>query len=263
MSELRGAGVLVTGASGGLGHAIARSLAGEGARLVLSGRRREVLEALSSELGGETMVADLCRDKDVDRLSARAAQLDVVVANAALPASGRLEDFLPEEIDQALAVNLRVPMVLARAVLPSWVARGHGHLVFISSLAGKVATPGSAVYSATKFGLRGFAAALRADLYGSGIGVATVLPGFVSDAGMFADSGATLPPGLGTVTPEAVGKAVVHAIRSGRAEVEVAPGLLRLGVFLGTLAPGASAAVTGRLGRRLARQVASGQREKH
>src|SRR5207247_2243219 len=103
----------------------------------------------------------------------------------------------PAEIDRALDVNLRAPIQLARALVPPMLERRSGHLVFISSLAGKVATARSALYSATKFGVRAFAAGLREDLHGSGVGATTVFPGFIRDAGLFADSGVELPRGVG------------------------------------------------------------------
>ncbi len=124
--------------------------------------------------------------------------MDILVANAALPGSGRLESFSMEQIDRALDVNLRAPIALAHALAPAMVERGSGHLLFVSSLSGKTAAPGSSLYNATKYGLRGFAAALRAELRDSGVGVSAVFPGFIRDAGMFADSGAKLPPGVGT-----------------------------------------------------------------
>ena len=92
-------------------------------------------------------------------------------------------------------------MLLAHGLIEQMVARGSGHLLFMSSLSGRAAAPGSSVYSATKFGLRGFALALREDLAPKGVGVSVVLPGFIRDAGMFADSGAKLPPGVGTQAP--------------------------------------------------------------
>ena len=118
----------------------------------------------------------------------------MLVANAALPASGRVEDFEPEEIDRAIDVNLRAPIQLTRALLPGMLERGRGHVVLVSSLSGKVASPRSGIYSATKFGLRGFAAGLREDVEPRGIGVTVVFPGFVSEAGLFAESGVRLPP---------------------------------------------------------------------
>ena len=136
------------------------------------------------------------------------------------------------------------------------VERGRGHMVFIASLSGKISSGGSAIYSATKFGLRGFAAGLREDLLGSGVGVTTVYPGFISDAGMFAEAGTKLPPGVGTRTPEAVAEAVVRGIEEGKAELDVAPLGMRLGrALLGPLADrGGRASAAPRIaqGRRLA-----------
>ena len=98
------------------------------------------------------------------RLAEAAGAVDVLVANAALPASGRVEDFDPDEIDRSIDVNLRAPIQLTRALLPGMLERGRGHVVLVSSLSGKVASPRSGLYSATKFGLRGFAAGLREDV---------------------------------------------------------------------------------------------------
>ena len=126
--------------------------------------------------------------------------------------------------------------------------RGGGHIVFVSSLSGKAATPRTSVYAATKFGLRGFAMALREDLRPLGVGVSTVFPGFIRDAGMFHDAGAKLPGYVGTKTPEDVANAVVSAIERNRAEVEVAPIGVRLGATLAVLAPELSANVQRRLG---------------
>ena len=101
----------------------------------------------------------------------------MLVANAALPASGELDSFTPEEIDRALAVNLRAPIQLARLLIEPLAARRDGHLVFVGSLSGKSAGPHSSLYSATKFGLRGFALSLRQDLAAHGVGVSLVSPG--------------------------------------------------------------------------------------
>ena len=94
-------------------------------------------------------------------------------------------------------MNLRAPIQLTRALLPGMLERGRGHVVLVSSLSGKVASPRSGIYSATKFGLRGFAAGLREDVEPRGIGVRVVFPGFVSEAGFFADSGVRLPRWVG------------------------------------------------------------------
>jgi len=235
--KLAGQRVLLTGATGGIGAAVARRLAGDGARLVLSGRRADVLDGLAQEIGADVITADLSDPAAVERLVERAGEIDILIANAGLPATGRLAAYTTVQLDRALAVNLRAPIVLANALTPAMVGRGHGHVVFMSSIAGKSATPRSSVYNATKFGLRGFSLALRAELRSAGVGVSAIFPGFIRDAGMFADTGIKLPPGVGTKTPEQVAKAVVRAIRHNRAEVDVAPFGLRFSAVLSGIAP--------------------------
>jgi short-subunit dehydrogenase len=261
--NLGGRTVLLTGATGGIGHAIARALAARGARLVLSGRRADLLEPLASEVGGRAVACDLAEAEEVARLLGEAGDADVLVANAALPASGLLSSFSVEEIDRAVAVNLRAPMVLARELSGAMAARRSGHLVFVSSMSGKTASIGSSVYSATKFGLRGFSLGLREDMREHGVGVSTVFPGFISDAGMFHEAGVKLPGYVATRTPEQVADAVVGAIEHDRAEVDVAP----LGLRLGAVAAGVFPELSGRLQRRLgsdkiAEGLAEAQRDK-
>jgi short-subunit dehydrogenase len=263
--DLAGATALVTGATGGLGRAIARALADRGARLVLSGRRATELGSIASSLGAPTILADLAVAEDVARLceEAVAAEVDVLVANAALPASGKLTELDQGEIDRMLDVNLRAPIMLTRALVPSMSARGRGHLVFVSSLSGRAASPASSMYSATKFGLRGFALALRQDLRGAGVGVSLVSPGFIRDAGMYAEAGVRLPPGIGTKTPADVGAAVIRAIETGRAELDVAPMPLRLGATVASVAPELAAAASRLAGAdRISAEFAERQRHK-
>ncbi|MDP9345724.1 MAG: SDR family NAD(P)-dependent oxidoreductase [Actinomycetota bacterium] len=258
--NVSGRTVLLTGASGGIGHAIARTLHGAGARLILTGRRTDVLEALAAETGGRAVPMDLTDRGAVARLAADHADADVLVANAALPASGALLGFDVEQIDRALDVNLRAPIVLARTLGERMAARGAGHIVFVTSLSGKVGAPGSSVYSATKFGLRGFAQGLREDLRPRGVGVGTVTPGFIRDAGMLHESGAKLPPGVGTSTPEEVAAAVLRNIERDPGEIVVAPRALRAGAALSSLLPNVSATVSRRLGaRKVADAISSGQ----
>ncbi len=263
--QIGGANVLLTGASGGIGRAIARALDARGARLQVSGRRASVLEELRAELGGrpEVLEADLSDRAAAAGLAERAGFVDVLVANAALPASGPIDDFSPEEIDRALDVNLRAPIQLTRALLPAMSERGEGHVVLISSLAGKMASVGSSLYSATKFGLRGFAAGLREDLHGTGVAVTVVFPGFVSGEGMFAETGVKLRAGVGISSPEEVAAAVLKGIETGRAEIDVAPIAVRAGVFASGVAPGAVAAIQRKLGsRELSAEIADAQRVK-
>jgi short-subunit dehydrogenase len=261
--QISGSTVLLTGATGGIGQAIARALSKRGAKLILTGRRTDVLEPLAAELDGRALAVDLAERAELARLVAEAGEIDILVANAALPASGTLDSFSIEEVDRALEVNLRAPIILAHELAPPMVARGRGQLVFISSLSGKATTPGASIYSASKFGLRGFAGGLRSDLRPTGVGVSTVFPGFISDAGMFADANVQLPKGVGTSTPEQVADAVVRAIEKNRGEIDVAPLSMRLGTTFAGIAPELAANVSKRMGADdIARDMYAGQSDK-
>jgi len=252
---------LVTGATGGIGHAIARGLAGRGARLILTGRQTEVLGRLARELDAQVFAVDLADRRALQHLIERTEDVDILIANAALPASGRIAALTGDEIDAALDVNLRAPILLARSLAMRMAARGSGHLVFINSLSGKVAAPGASLYNATKFGLRGFAQSLRQELHGTGVGVSTIFPGFIRDAGMFARSGVVLPKGVGTRSPEEVAIAVVRAIEHDRGEVDVAPVGLRAGALVAGVAPTVSATVQRWMDAgKIADDIARGQR---
>jgi short-subunit dehydrogenase len=242
--HINGTTVLLTGATGGIGQAIAEDLSAQGAHLILTGRQGDVLDRLADELGGRALQVDLADAAQVTRLIGEAVDADILVANAGVPASGRLDSYSAAEIDRALEVNLRAPIVLANGLAAHMIERRAGHIVFLSSLSGKVASPNTSLYNATKFGLRGFSHSLRAELRGDGVGVSVVCPGFISDAGMFADADVKLPPGLGTRTPQQVARAVRRAIEHNKAEIDVAPGTVRAGAILAGVAPGLSARVT-------------------
>ncbi|MCB0876655.1 MAG: SDR family NAD(P)-dependent oxidoreductase [Solirubrobacterales bacterium] len=268
--EIAGKRILLTGATGGIGRAIAAALASRGGALVLSSRKAGELDQLAADLPGgghSAVVSDLAEPGAAVRLAedaSAAGPVDILVANAGLPGSGRLSDFSSEEVARAVRVNLESPMTLAHALLPAMVERHEGHLLFVSSLAGKAASPRASVYNATKFGLRGFALALREDLEGdgSGVGVSVVLPGFIRDAGMFADSGARVPPGVGTSTPEEVAAGVVSAIERNRSEVAVAPIQQRAMAHLAHWFPGIAARAQRGRGTKIAERVAGGQADK-
>lgn len=246
--RIDGARALVTGAAGGLGEAVSRALAARGARVVVSGRRPEVLETLAGELGGEALACDLADRNALRDMLGEVGRVDILVANAAVPADGQIEEYTEEQIDRALDVNLRAAILTAHALSPGMVERGTGHLVFMSSLSGKAATSGSALYSATKFGLRGFASSLRQDLWAKGVGVSAIFPGPISDAGMFAQSGVKLPRGVRLKSADDVAQAVVTAIERNRGEIDVATLPLRWGSALSSIAPDLVAAVNRRVG---------------
>jgi uncharacterized protein len=253
---------LITGANGGIGCAIARALRLSGANLVLSGRRPDALADICSETKAKTVIADLSNREDVRKLMKEAGDIDVLVLNAALPASGPILEFSEEQICRALDVNLTVPVLMARDYAERMVARGRGHIVFISSISGKVATQGSSLYSATKFGMRGFALGLREDLHGTGVGVSTIFPGFIRDAGMFHNTGVKLPPGGGTRTPEDVADAVLRAIRDNPAEINVAAFEQVIGAHIAGSLPELIAAISRKSGDRVAKEMAAAQKHK-
>ena len=243
--QIDGARVLLTGAAGGLGQAIARELKRRGAVLVLSGRNEGGLRTLAGQLGGaEILVADLADDDDVERVAAAARNVDVVVANAGVGTDPPVQDDSAELIDRSVAINLRAPMVTATAFVQSRLAaKAAGHVVLVGSIASVVASPGTRLYNATKFGLRGFGLSLREELRDSAVGVSIVEPGFIRDAGMFAESGISLPKGVRTKSPEQVGDAVCDAIENNRAEVVVAPLEMKAAAKLAAISPQLAAAI--------------------
>lgn len=236
--ELKGKTVLLTGASTGLGPHIARRLHRDGARFILSARNENAMRALAEELGGATVIpADLSRSGEPERLAREANDVDILIANAGIPATGRLDSFSIEEIDRALDVNLRAGIVLARLLAPSMVERRSGHIVFMSSIAGHAAVGGESVYHATKFAIRGFGLALREELWDSGVGVSVICPTFVSESGMWAETGLKPDPIAGEVTPAQVAEAVRRAIVENRGEIDVMPLQLKASLKVQALAP--------------------------
>jgi short-subunit dehydrogenase len=238
--QVANASVLLTGATGGLGGAIARELAAKGAALTLTGRRQQELDRLATDLGSpaRAIASDLNTSDGIHDLLEQSGRVDVLVANAGVEIPQDLVAVTEAELDDAIRVNLLAPAELARAVLPPMIKRGQGHIVFMSSVAGVIAGPGNgSVYTATKWGLRGLGLALQQELHGTGVGVSTIFPGPIRDAGMFASSGVSLPRGTGTNSPEDVARAVVRAIERNRPETIVAAGMMRVAAALGGIAP--------------------------
>lgn len=247
--NINGASILVTGASGGLGTAMVTELAARGAKLVVSARNVALLDQLAAETGAEVVVADMADRRDVERLAARAATCDVLVANAGVGADPPLDALTEADIDNSLEVNLRSPIVLSHAFARAKIAVGKpGQIVLVGSLAGMAANPGTRMYNATKFGLRGFALSFRQDLEGTGVGCSLVAPGFIRDAGMFVDDGIDLPPGVRTKTPADVAAGVVRAILHDPTEVFVSPAELRMASTLASVVPGLAATIQRKLG---------------
>lgn len=246
--DLRGARTLITGATGGLGWAIAHACRDRGARLVLTGRREDALRAVAARIDAEIVVADLANAEDVTRLADSVGDVDVLISNAALPGGGNVATFSVEEIDRVLDVNLRGPIVLSRHIAPRMAERGGGHVVFVSSLAAAFPTPGLTLYNATKSALRTYALSLRGELAPVGVGVSIIYPGPIRAAGMWADTGLAAPMGLGTKSPDDVGAAVVRVIEHDLPEAAVAALPLRIGARLAQIAPALFLRIAPRLG---------------
>jgi len=174
--RLAGRRVLVTGASRGIGAAIARACAAAGASVALAARNREALEKLAADLSGGAYAVDLADPGQVDGFVARVERdgpLDVLVNNAGVVHAGRFVDLAPEQIRELYQVNLMTPAELARQAIPGMVRRGGGHIVNVSSLAGLMTAPGLLPYTSSKAGLSHLTAGLRAEL--RGLPVATTL----------------------------------------------------------------------------------------
>src|SRR5271155_44306 len=237
--RLDGARTLLTGATGGLGQAISRELAARSCELILTGRREDSLERLATELGppARWLVGEMTSVAGLHELIAHAGDVDLLIANAGVEVADPLEDIGVDELEEAVRVNLLAPIALAREVIPQMTERGRGHVVLMSSMAGVMATAGNGpVYTATKWGLRGFGLALRQELHGTGVGASTIFPGPIRDAGMFARTGVALPRGTRTSSPEDVARAVGRAIERDLAEVEVAGASVRLTAALSRVA---------------------------
>ena len=184
---LPGEVAIVTGASSGIGAATARELARRGATVVLAARRADLLDAQMRSIrdaGGKAVAlpADVADPEDIamlaERTGAAFGRVDVLVNNAGAFWSRSLASSPPDQIARLTAVNLLGAMLLTRAVLPGMLERRHGAIISVGSLSGRVAM--EPVYSATKYGLRGFSLALRRQLAGTGVSVSLISPGNIN-----------------------------------------------------------------------------------
>ncbi|HEU4497756.1 MAG TPA: 3-oxoacyl-[acyl-carrier-protein] reductase [Sphingomicrobium sp.] len=189
MFDLSGMTALVTGASGGLGSAIARSLAAQGARLALSGSNAAKLEAFARELGGDhvTLVCDLSNSEEVDQLVPRAVEalggrLDILVNNAGVTRDNLAMRMKDEEWDQVITINLEGAFRLMRAAMKPMMKARHGRIINITSVVGVTGNPGQANYVASKAGLIGMSKAFAQEVASRGITVNCVAPGFMTSA---------------------------------------------------------------------------------
>jgi short-subunit dehydrogenase len=218
--DLHGKVVVVTGASSGIGEATAVAFAKRGAKVVLAARRLERLEDLATriERAGGTALAlrcDVGEPDEIQKLPGIVEELfgpvDVLVNNAGVPGGGDFVSLSIEQIDRVVRVNLIGVLHATRAFLPGMLARGHGHVVNVASLAGRFATPGAALYTATKHAVVAFSESLNFDTEDRGVLVTTVNPGFVATEGF---PQRDLPKRV-VMKVERVSEAIVKVVRDG------------------------------------------------
>ena len=184
MNQLHEKTALVTGASGGIGRAIALALAKAGCQVVLTARSVDQLLAVQEEIRAAkgtavAMPADLTRDEDLERLAQSCGPVDFLINNAGWGKRAPVVRAKIDDWDQTFRLNLRAPMILAQKFLPAMMEKGEGAVINIGSVSGKSGEAGGAAYSASKFGLIGFTQSLYEEVRERGIKVAVILPGFV------------------------------------------------------------------------------------
>ena len=227
MTAIAGKTVVLTGASRGLGASIARALAKEKATVVCISRSELKLAEICAEineLGGKgiSVPFDLSQVENlsvlVEKIKQQVSVIDILINNAGIEIYRAFADYTLIELQSVLSTNLLAAMELTRLVLPSMLDRGTGQIVNMASLAGKKGAAYNTIYSASKGGLVMWSDALRQELTGTGVGVTTICPGYVSRQGMTANSGVPIPSLAGASTPEAVIKATLKAIAHNQAE---------------------------------------------
>lgn len=249
MKDLKGRTALVTGASGGLGTHIARGLAREGMNVAVSGRREDALAAVAGELAAlgvraeavPTDLSDLTQiDSLIERGEAALGPIDVLVNNAGVELTSAFTSFSSDELTSVVDVNLTAPLLLTHRLVGGMLARGRGHVVFISSVAGKLGPAYSEPYAATKAALIGLTQSLRAEYLDAPVGFSVVCPGFIAGDGMYqrmVEGGMTSNRMMGETTTEKVTEGVIDAIRNDRPEVIESGSPLRPLLAINELAP--------------------------
>jgi len=234
--DLTGATAVVTGGSRGIGPYIAEALAGRGAGVALVARNEAELQANAARLaesGAEVVAipADIISPEQrrglIDAVERRLGPVDVLVNNAGGDLQRQFHNLTEDELQATLELNLSSVVLLTRLVLPGMLERGRGHVVNVSSMAGRLSFPYSEAYAAAKDGLIGFTRVLRADYRSQGVSASSLILGPVGEAGLGArtaeEVGLKLPP-VGLVSPAKIGKLTVRAIRKDKAELTVLPG---------------------------------------
>ena len=257
MTNFRGHAVLITGASSGIGEALAREFARQGANLALAARRTDRLERLARELeatGRRAMAVacDVTKDGDLERAAAATrtafGRIDVVVANAGFGVVGRVEQLTLEDYRRQFETNVFGVLRTVQATLAD-VKRAHGRIVIMGSVSGHIATPNSSPYAMSKFAVRALAEALGHELARDGVSVTPISPGFVESEirrvdndGALRDAAPDPIPAWLVLSAPTAARHIVHAVGRRRREA-VITGHGRVFVFLNRHAPWLTAAI--------------------
>lgn len=216
--------VVLTGASGGIGSALAQALLQQGAQLLLVSRSADKLQTLQARLGSgsvSTLVADVTLAQDRAQIIAAAITFDanVLINNAGVPSFGALAHLEPAQLEAVLHTNLLAPLLLTQGLLPHLTRQATARVLNVGSVLGRLGLPGYSVYCASKFGLRGFSEALRRELQFTPVRVQYLGPRATQTA--FNDAGAARyqqHTGTHTDTPQQVAQAALRLLQSGQAE---------------------------------------------
>lgn len=238
LEDFGGAVAVVTGGASGIGLATAKALFAQGAHLALADINADGLQTAAEQVRAHapdsaaqviTIATDVSDDAQVRALMDAALQLtgriDLAVASAGIGRGGRIEELPSAGMRQMLEVNVLGIYHCVQAALPTMRAQGSGHFVLLSSVAGKLGVPLLSGYCASKWAVRGFSIAMRAELYGSGIGITTVYPAWV-DTPMFRQAAENTSGGLTMqvmLTPDQVADEILQAVREGKRDLTLAP----------------------------------------
>ena len=242
--NLAGKTAIVTGASRGLGPYIAKTLAEKGVKIVAIARDIEGLEKTKSDiqLSGQKcniVSIDLTQINKLENLIKNIwddfGPIDLLINNAGIENYQHFDHLSKDAISNIISTNLRAPLELTRCILPKMINQKSGHIINISSLAGKKGVAYNSVYSASKAGLLMWSDALRQEYKNSPIDISVICPGFVSEAGMFFDGNVDAPKILGTSSPQKVANAVIKALKKGSCEIIVNAGPIRPLLALGQI----------------------------
>ena len=237
IEDFGGTVAVVTGGASGIGLATARALYAEGAHVVLADINEAALQGAAEQVRAHadgsaaqviTVATDVTDDAQVRRLMDEALKLtgriDLVVASAGIGLGGRIEDLSSAEMRRMLDVNVMGVYHCVQAAVPTMRAQGSGHFVLMSSVAGKLGVPTLSGYCASKWAVRGFSIAMRAELYGTGVGITTVYPAWVDTP--MVQQATEQNGGLEIevlLKPEQVADEILQAVREGKRDLTLAP----------------------------------------